>query len=83
MDDSQKLAFISGFNTTKDQRSRQGRYKFSGDQVIFSSQRDVEAYNSYLTEINKIAQQENDWQMRAQTRSQEQLNKMQRMMNSR
>lgn len=109
MDDSQKLAFISGFNTTKDQglrdiaelftlersfaskadelfdfmRSRQGRYEFAGDQVIFSSQRDVEAYNGYLTEINKIAQQENDWQMRAQTRSQEQLNKMQRMMNPR
>jgi hypothetical protein len=77
-------AFVSKTEELLDfMRGRQGRYKFTSDQVIFSSQRDVEVYNGYLTEINRIAQQENDWRLRAQSRSQEQLNKMQRMMNSR
>jgi hypothetical protein len=77
-------AFISKTEELLDfMRSRQARYKFTGDQVLFSSQRDVEAYNGYLTEINNIAQQENDWRLRSQSRSQEQLNKMQRMMKPR
>jgi hypothetical protein len=64
-------------------QSRQGRYKFAGDQIIFSSQRDVADYNGYLSDINDVAQQENDWRMRAQSHTQEQLDKMQRMMKRR
>ena len=64
-------------------QSKQGRYKFAGDQIIFTSQRDVADYNGYLSDINQIVQQENDWRMRAQSQSQEQLDKMQRMMKRR
>ncbi len=64
-------------------QSRQGRYKFTGDQILFSSQRDVEAYNGHLSDINQIVQQENDWRMRAQSHTQEQLDKMQRMIKRR
>ena len=64
-------------------QSRQGRYKFAGDQIIFSSQRDVADYNGYLSDFNDVVEQENDWRMRAQSQSQEQLDKMQRMMKRR
>ena len=64
-------------------QSKQGRYKFAGDQIIFTSQRDVADYNGYLSDINQIVQQETDWRMRAQNQSQEQLDKMQRMMKRR
>ena len=62
---------------------KQGRYKFTGNQPVFVSQSDVRAYNQYLSEINDIARQENNWRIRMQTNSEQQLDRMQRMMKRR
>jgi hypothetical protein len=64
-------------------RSKQGQYKFTGQQISFNSRRDAGTYNDLLEEILRIAQQEEDWRMKTQSASQEQLEKMQRQLERR
>lgn len=61
-------------------QGRQGRYKFMGNQPVFVSQSDLSTYNQYISDLNRITRQESDWITKTQFNSEQQVNKMQRMM---
>ena len=61
-------------------RGRQGRYRFSGGQVLFNSTGDATVYNSHLTDIRTIAQREDAWRVKMQRQGSEQIEQMQKLL---
>ena len=60
-------------------RSRQGRYRTVGSSIRFTSQQDIELYNSYLQEITLLAEEEARWQARAREASVRGLNEFKKL----
>lgn len=61
-------------------RGRQGRYRFSGSQVLFNSTSDASVYNQHLTDIRTIAQREDAWRVNMQRQGSQQIEQMQKLM---
>jgi hypothetical protein len=61
-------------------RGRQGRYRFSGSQVLFNSTGDANVYNQHLTDIRTIAQREDAWRVKMQRQGSEQIDQMQKLL---
>lgn len=65
------LSFMSG---------RQGRYRFAGSQVMFSSTSDASSYNGYLFSLRTAAQREEAWRAKMQRRGSEKIEQMQKLL---
>jgi len=61
-------------------RGRQGRYRFSGGQVLFNSTSDANVYNQHLTDIRTIAQREDAWRVKMQRQGSQQIEQMQKLL---
>ena len=59
-------------------RQAQGRYGFQGEQLLFKSTKDAEAFNTLLREVQVFAAQETEWKTKAMRRGQEGLEKLKR-----
>jgi len=62
-------------------KSRQGQYRFIGNQITFRSARDRDTYNDYLAEIQRIGKQEDEWRERMNRRAQQRYDSMQKTLN--
>jgi hypothetical protein len=51
-------------------KARQGQYKFVGSNILFKSDRDLTEFNKLTSAISLIAQEEAEWQQKAQRQMQ-------------
>jgi hypothetical protein len=58
-----------------------GKYSFQSGQLIFKSTAAAQTYNDYLSEIEELATQEDEWKQNAARRGQENLNRVQKELN--